>query len=125
MYYRGAIFFEHACALQCTPFTHSTCSSPITYGTCNLILGLPAYNRMPGGGWLEPRGVSEGCEESLRGMRGPMLDFDLAGAEGAYLLVKNLKNAPLNKAIDKLIEEAGATKATTLKQYQQCNRGSK
>ena len=47
------------------------------------------------------------------------LDFRLAGAEGAYTLVKNLKNAALNQAIDKLIEEADAMRAMTLKQCQQ------
>ena len=52
------------------------------------------------------------------------LDFKLAGAEGAYTLVKNLKNAALNKAIDKLIEEADAMRAMmTLKQC--ASRGSK
>ena len=47
------------------------------------------------------------------------LDFKLAGADGAYTLVKNLRNAALNKAIDKLIEEADAMRAMTLKQCQQ------
>ena len=51
--------------------------------------------------------------------KGTRLDFELAGAEGAYALVKNLKDAALNKAIDKLIEEADAMKAMTLKQCQQ------
>jgi len=52
-------------------------------------------------------------------MKGARLDFKLAGAEGTYALVKNLKNAALNKAIDKLIEEAGAMESLTLKQCQQ------
>ena len=47
------------------------------------------------------------------------LDLKLAGAAGAYTLVKSLKNAALNKAIDKLIEEADAMRAMTLKQCQQ------
>ena len=47
------------------------------------------------------------------------LDFKLAGADGTYTLVKNLRNGPLNKAIDKLIEEADAMRAMTLKQCQQ------
>ena len=51
--------------------------------------------------------------------KGARLDFKLAGAEGAYTRVKNLKNAALNKAIDKLIEEADAMRAMTLKQCQQ------
>ena len=52
--------------------------------------------------------------------KGARLDFKLAGAaEGAYTLVKNLENAALNKAIDKLIEEADAMRAMTLKQCQQ------
>ena len=51
--------------------------------------------------------------------KGARLDFELAGAEGAYTPVKNLKNAALNKAIDKLIEEADAMRAMTLKQCQQ------
>ena len=51
--------------------------------------------------------------------KGARLDFKRAGAEGAYTLVKNLKNAALNKAIDKLIEEADAMRAMTLKQCQQ------
>ena len=38
--------------------------------------------------------------------KGARLDFKLAGVEGAYTLVKNWKNAALNKAIDKLIKEA-------------------
>ena len=50
---------------------------------------------------------------------GARLDFNLAGGEGAYTLVKNLKNAALNKAIDKLIEEADTMRAMTLKQCQQ------
>ena len=53
-------------------------------------------------------------------MQGVRLDLKLAGAQGAYTLVKNLKNAALkNKAIDKLIEEADAMKSMTLKQCQQ------
>ena len=52
-------------------------------------------------------------------MKGARLDFKLAGAEGTYALVKNLKNAALNKAIDKLIEEAGVMESLTLKQCQQ------
>ena len=51
--------------------------------------------------------------------KGARLDFELAGAGGAYTLVKNWKNAALNKAIDKLIEEADAMRAMTLKQCQQ------
>ena len=51
--------------------------------------------------------------------KGARLDFKLAGAEAAYTLVKSLKNAALNKAIDKLIEEADAMRAMTLKQCQQ------
>ena len=51
--------------------------------------------------------------------KGARLDFKLAGAEGAYTLVKDFKNAALNKAIDKLIEEADAMRAMTLKQCQQ------
>jgi len=48
------------------------------------------------------------------------LDLKLAGAaEGAWLLVKNLKDAALNKAIDRLLEEADVMKAMTLKQCQQ------
>ena len=50
--------------------------------------------------------------------KGARLDFKLAGGDGAYTLVKNLKNAALNKAIDKLIEEADAMRAMTLKQCQ-------
>ena len=45
-----------------------------------------------------------------------MRDFECAGAGGAYTLVKNWKNATLNKAIDKLIEEADALRALTLEQ---------
>ena len=52
-------------------------------------------------------------------MKGARLDFKLAGAEGTYVLVKNLKNAALNKAMDKLIEEAGAMESLTLKRCQQ------
>ena len=51
--------------------------------------------------------------------KGARLDFKLAGGDGAYTLVKNLKKAALNKAIDKLIEEADAMRAMTLKQCQQ------
>ena len=51
--------------------------------------------------------------------KGTRLDFKLAGARGAYTLVKNLKNAALNKAMDKLIKEADAMRAMTLKQCQQ------
>ena len=51
--------------------------------------------------------------------KGARLDFKLAGGEGVYTLVKNFKNAALNKAIDKLIEEADAMRAMTLKQCQQ------
>ena len=51
--------------------------------------------------------------------KGTRLDFKLAGAQGAYTLVKNLKNAALNKAMDKLIKEADAMRAMTLKQCQQ------
>ena len=51
--------------------------------------------------------------------KGTRLDFKLAGAKGAYTLVKNLKNAALNKAMDKLIKEADAMRAMTLKQCQQ------
>ena len=47
------------------------------------------------------------------------LDFKRAGAQGVYTLVKNVKNAALNKAIDKLIEEADTMGAMTLKQCQQ------
>jgi hypothetical protein len=88
-----------------------------------------AYNRMPGGlaRGCEPRGVSEEMKKgknvkktSRAVSKGVRLDFKLAGAkEGAYTLVKNLKNAALNKAIDKLIEEADAMRAMTLKQCQQ------
>ena len=53
-------------------------------------------------------------------MADSQLDFQLAGAKGTYRLVKNLKDAALNKAIDKLIEEADAMRAMTLKQ---CSRG--
>ena len=55
----------------------------------------------------EARAVSEGAR----------LDFKLAGAAGAYTLVENWHDA--DKAIDKLIEEADAMRATTLKQCQQ------
>ena len=51
--------------------------------------------------------------------KGARLDFKLAGGEGVYTLVKNLKTPALNKAIDKLIEEADAMRAMTLKQCQQ------
>ena len=51
--------------------------------------------------------------------KGARLDFKRAGAEGAYRLVKRLKDAALNKAMDKLIEEADAMRALTLKQCQQ------
>ena len=51
--------------------------------------------------------------------KGTRLDFKLAGAVGAYTLVKNLKNAAMNKAMDKLIKEADAMRAMTLKQCQQ------
>ena len=47
------------------------------------------------------------------------LDFKQSGGEGAWTMVKNWKNAELNKNIDKLIEEADAMSATTLKQCQQ------
>ena len=57
--------------------------------------------------------------KGMKKARGAMLDFKLAGAVGVYTLVKNLKNAALNKAIDKLIEEVGAAKAMTLKRCQQ------
>ena len=50
--------------------------------------------------------------------KGARLDFQRAGAKDPYVLV-NLKNAALNKAIDKLIEEADAMRAMTLKQCQQ------
>ena len=60
--------------------------------------------------------MKKACAVSFKGAR---LDFNLAGANGAYTLVNNLKNAALNKAIDKLIEEADATRAMTLKQCQQ------
>ena len=46
-----------------------------------------------------------------------MLDYKRAGAGGAYVLVKNWKNAALNKAIDGLIQEADASVALTLEQY--------
>ena len=55
----------------------------------------------------------------MKKKKGARLDFRLAGAVGAYTLVKNLKNAALNKAIDKLTEEADAMRAMTLKQCQQ------
>ena len=45
-----------------------------------------------------------------------MLDYKCAGAGGAYVLVKNWKNAALNKAIDELIQEADASRALTLEQ---------
>ena len=48
--------------------------------------------------------------------KGGRLDFTLAGAQGAYALVKDLKNAALNKAIDKLIEESDSMKTMTLEQ---------
>jgi hypothetical protein len=51
--------------------------------------------------------------------KGTRLDFKLAGAKDAYTLVKNLKNSALNKAMDKLIKEADAMRAMTLKQCQQ------
>jgi len=51
--------------------------------------------------------------------KGTRLDFKLAGARGAYTLTKNLKNTALNKAMDKLIEEADAMRTMTLKQCQQ------
>ena len=57
-------------------------------------------------------------------MKGARLDFKLAGAEGTYVLVKNLKNAALNKAMDKLIEEVGAMESLTLKQCQQARAAS-
>ena len=48
--------------------------------------------------------------------KGGRLDFTRAGAQGAYTLVKDLKNAALNKAIDKLIEESDSMKTMTLEQ---------
>jgi len=51
--------------------------------------------------------------------KGARLDFKLAGGKGAYTLKTNLKDAALNKAIDKLIEEADAMRAMTLEQCQQ------
>jgi len=99
----------------------STYSSLITYGTYNLIWDFQHAIGCMGGlaQGCEPRGVSEGYEESPCGMKGAMLDFTLAGAVGTYTLVKDLKNAALNKAMDKLIEEADAMKAMTLEQCQQ------
>ena len=51
--------------------------------------------------------------------RGMKLDFQRAGAVGMYVLVKNVKNPALNRAIDKLIKEADTMRAMTLKQCQQ------
>ena len=50
---------------------------------------------------------------------GTKLDFQRAGAVGMYVLVKNVKNPALNRAIDKLIKEADTMRAMTLKQCQQ------
>ena len=50
---------------------------------------------------------------------GARLDFQLAGAEGTYTLVKNWKNETMNQAMDKLIDEADAMRSMTLKQCQQ------
>ena len=52
-------------------------------------------------------------------MQGVRLDLKLAGAQGAYTLVKNVKNTALNKKIDKLVEEADGMRAMTLEQCQQ------
>ena len=58
-------------------------------------------------------------KKGMKMKKGAMLDFALAGAVGTYTLVKDLKNAALNKAMDKLTEEADAMKAMTLEQCQQ------
>ena len=50
---------------------------------------------------------------------GAKLDFKLAGAVGTYNLEKNMKNPALNRAMDKLIEEADTMRAMTLEQCQQ------
>ena len=69
---------------------------------------------------MRRRNVKKKKKTSHAVSKGAGLDFKLAGAaEGTYTLVKNLKNAALNKAIDKLIEEADAMRAMTLKQCQQ------
>lgn len=70
-------------------------------------------------------GVSEECGEmnvkktSRTVSRGVKLDFKLAGGDSTYKLVKNMQNPKLNRAIDKVIEEADAMRAMTLKQCQQ------
>jgi len=70
----------------------------------------------------EPKGMKKGRtvkKTSHAVYKGARLDFKLAGGTGAYMLVKNLKDAALNKAIDKLIREADAMKAMSLKECQQ------
>ena len=64
------------------------------------------------------RAASKGVKKARAASKGDTvrLDFNHAGAKGAYMLVTNWKNAALNKAMDKLIEEADATRAMTLDQ---------
>ena len=48
-----------------------------------------------------------------------VLDFRHAGAQGAYMLVKNWRDPALNRAMDRFIEEADAMKAMSLKERHQ------
>ena len=48
-----------------------------------------------------------------------VFDFRHAGAQGAYMLVKNWRDPALHQAIDKFIEEADSMRAMNLKECQQ------
>ena len=73
------------------------------------------------------RAASKGVKKARAASKGDTVrvDFNLAGANGAYVLVTNWKNAALNKAMDKLIEEADATRAMTLDQCHDAAMGMK